>query len=305
MRNINIGNCVLPASLLAIVMVAGNTGCSTGSGSGQTGTAGTSGTAGTGSSTAGVSGGTAGTGSSTAGVSGGTAGTGAAGSTGTVVETGVCAGVGTRVLTLDQNKVDDFEEAMILSGWSSFNDVPAAPDSFKIMQEAGGAIMTAHGGHYMGAGALTPVMNGYGVGTVYNMAIDMTHTPPIYCVDVTAFDGVTFWAKAGSTATSTSPKISVNFVIPEQNAVKDGGDCDPTKSTCYDHPQKSITLTTDWQQYSVTFAEAVGQTGAKVSSVIQELLFLSPDATWDFWLDEIQLYKGTPPTTPVMGNSTM
>jgi hypothetical protein len=318
MRNINVRTIVLPASLLAIVLAATTyAGCSTGSDmSGSPGTAGTgtsAGTAGSGTSAgtagSGTSAGTAGSGTSAGtagtGTSAGTAGSGTtagtAGSTGTgtagaPATTGVCAGTGTRALTLDQGKVDDFEEASLLTGWSSFNDVMPTPDSFKIMQVAGGAIGTGHSGHYMGTGAKTPTMGGYGVGTVYNMAIDMTAM--IYCVDITAFDGVTFWAKA---ATANS-KITVNFVVPEQNAVKDGGDC---TASCYNHPQKLVTLSTDWAQYSVTFASASGGTGAKVKGRIQELLFLSPDANWDFSIDEIQLYKGTPPMTAVGGNSTM
>jgi hypothetical protein len=316
MRNINLRTIVLPASLLAIVTAATtHAGCSTGSSSGSPGTAGTSantqGAAGTG-NTQGTAGtgntqGTAGTGTA-GGTSAGTAGTGTtsgtAGAAGSAVSTGtggapattgVCADMGTRALTIDQGKIDDFEEPMILAGWSSFNDVMPTPDSFKIAQETGGAIQTAHSGHYMGTGAKTPTMGGYGVGTVYNMAIDTANH--IYCVDITAFDGVTFWAKAAT----ASSKITVNFVVPDQNATKDGGDC---TASCYNHPQKLVTLTTDWQQYHVTFAEAVGGTGAKVKGRIQELLFLSPDANWDFSIDEIQLYKGTPPATPVGGNST-
>jgi len=149
----------------------------------------------------------------------------------------------------------------------------------------------------MGTGAKTPVMGGFGVGTLYNMAIDHTATPPTFCVDVTAFDGVTFWAKA---ATAGS-KVGVNFVIPETNMAPDG-DC---TTGCFNHPQKLVTLTTDWAQYSVTFAGATGGTGAKVLGHIQMIGFLSPDATWDFSVDEIQLYKGTAPTTAVGGNSTM
>jgi hypothetical protein len=326
MRNINLRNCVLPASLLAITMAATITpGCSTGSGSssGGAGTTGTSaGTAGTGTSAGtagtGTSAGTAGTGTSAgtagSGTSAGTAGTGTsagtagstgtgtgtAGSTGTggaAVTTGVCAGMGTRVLGLDQGKVDDFEEATILPGWSSFNDVQPTSNAFKIAQDTGGAIGTAHSGHYMGTGAKTPVMGGFGVGTIYNMAIDKT--AGTYCVDVSAFDGVTFWAKAAT----AGAKVGVNFVVPATNMAPDG-DC-PGPTGCYNHPQKLVTLTADWAQYSVAFSAAMGGTGAKVMGRIQQLGFLSPDSNWDFSIDEIQLYKGTPPTTPVGGNSTM
>jgi hypothetical protein len=203
--------------------------------------------------------------------------------------------MGTRALTIDQGKVDDFEEDMILPGWSSFNDVQPTSNAFKIAQEAGGAIGTAHFGHYMGTGAKTPTMGGFGVGTIYNMAID--HTAMIACVDVTAFDGLTFWAKAAT----AGAKVGVNFVVPKTNMTPDG-DC---MTGCYNHPQKLVTLTTEWAQYTVPFSAAVGGTGAKVEGRIQQIGFLSPDANWDFSIDELQLYKGTAPTTAVGGNSTM
>ncbi len=172
-----------------------------------------------------------------------------------------------------------------------------APNSFKIAQDAGGAVGTGHSGHYAGTGAKTPLMGGYGVGVIYNEAIDVS--AGIYCVDVSAFDGVTFWAKA---ATAGS-KIGVNFVLPETNAVATdpslgGGDC---VTGCYSHPYKTVTLTASWAQYSVAFADASGGS-AKVKNRIQMLGWLSPDANWDFSLDEIQLYKGTPPTGPVGGH---
>jgi hypothetical protein len=168
------------------------------------------------------------------------------------------------------------------------------PNSFKIAQMAGGAVGTAHAGHYAGMGAKTPAKGGFGVGLIYNNAIDVT--AGIYCVDISAFDGVTFWAKPGTVGS----KVNVNFVLPNTNAKSTDptvvvGDC---TANCYNHPYKAITLdSADWKQYSVTFAEAAGGS-AKVKNVSQELGWLSPDADWDYSLDEIQFYKGTPPTGP-------
>jgi hypothetical protein len=155
--------------------------------------------------------------------------------------------------------------------------------------EAGGALGTGHFGHYAGTGARTPVMGGYGVGLVYNVAIDKT--VGIYCIDITAFDGLTFWAKA---ATAGS-KVSLNFVVPETNAVQDGGDC---VSECYLHPSRVFTLTTQWAQYSTAFSEATGGS-VPVKNRIQLLAWLSADSNWDFSIDEIQFYKGTPRPGPV------
>ncbi|HEY2903341.1 MAG TPA: hypothetical protein VGL59_22345 [Polyangia bacterium] len=293
------GNSVILWSLVTAVMASAA--CSTGSNSpATTGTGGTTGS-GTGGTTASGSGGTtaSGSGGTTAGTDGGGTGTG-----GTVATTdggtagpSVCDGAGTRILTVDQVFIDNFEEAALLTGWSSFNDVKAAPDSFKIAQQAGGAVSTAHSGHYAGTGATPPAMGGYGVGTVFNLAID--NTAKIYCVDISAFDGVTFWAKANQAATATNTnKITVNFVIPATNAVSVGGDCPDASMKCYNHPRSPVSLTMDWAQYSVTFAQATGGS-AKVMNRIQELAFLGIDPDWDYSIDEIQFYKGTPPTTAV------
>jgi hypothetical protein len=231
-------------------------------------------------------------------------GSGAA-SSGYPAQTGVCAGAGTRVLTNTPAYafVDDFEETTGISpGWSAFNDVTPTENSFMLMLEMPGAVGTAHAGHYAGTGAKTATMGGFGVGLIYNVAIDPT--AGVYCIDISAFDGVSFWAKA-ATAAST---VSLNFVLPSTNAVstvgdagvQNGGDCVPnaTNSNCYNHPRVTVTLTTSWAQYAVQFSQGAGGS-AKVANVIQELGWLSPDASWDFSLDEIAFYKGTPPAGPV------
>jgi hypothetical protein len=169
-------------------------------------------------------------------------------------------------------------------------------NAFQIMQVAGGAVGTPHSGHYAGTGAITTGMGGFGVGVVYNTAIDPA--AHVYCIDISAFDGVSFWAK-GATAGSV---VSLNFVLPQTNMAStdsmgrpNGGDC---TANCYNHPFASVTLTTAWAQYAVKFSDAGGGS-ASVANVIQELAWLSPDSDWDFSLDEIAFYKGNPPTGPV------
>jgi hypothetical protein len=233
--------------------------------------------------------------------SGSSSGNASSGSSSGAPTTGVCAGNGTRVLTTSQPDafIDDFEEAMILPGWSSFSDVSPVQNSFKITQIAGGAVGTAQAGHYAGTGAKTALMGGFGVGTVFNTAIDPG--AGIYCVDIAAFTGVSFWAKAATAGSM----VSLNFVLPQTNmatmsdaGVATGGDC---ATNCFNHPRVTFTLTTSWAQYQAPFATAGGGT-AKVGSVIQELAWLSPDANWDFTLDEIAFYSGTAPTGPIGPN---
>jgi len=236
----------------------------------------------------------------------GSGGSGVAGSGGANPGGSVCGGAGTRVFTADAAGafVDDFESGKIADGWYAFNDLgtkgaDASDGMFKIMLQAGGAPttpVTANSGHYAGTGANAPTAGGFGVGLQYNIVVDKANG--IYCGDLSAFDGVSFWAKGKAAST-----ITTNFIVPSQNAVADGGDCDTTSTSgCYNHPQVKLTLTTDWQQYAVPFADAkgAGPTAAKVvNNLVQGLLWLSGDKDWDFSLDEIAFYKGTAPKGPV------
>ncbi len=172
-------------------------------------------------------------------------------------------------------------------------------NAFQIVQVAGGAASTAQAGHYAGTGAITTAMGGFGVGTVYNAAINVN--AGVYCIDIAVFTGVSFWAKA-ATAGST---ISLNYVLPQTNmattndaGVPSGGDCE---TNCYNHPRVDFSLTTSWAQYTAPFAAASGGS-ATVGSVIQEIAWLSPDSNWDFSLDEIAFYTGTPPAGAVGPN---
>jgi hypothetical protein len=241
-----------------------------------------------------ATGGGAGTGNGGAGGAVGGAGGGANGGTGA---TSLCNGAGTRILSPTGTLIDDFEGAAISPAWSSFSDLIPVHDVFKIMQvTTDGAAGTLKSGRYSGTGAITVTAGGFGVGLAYNVAIDPA--AGFYCIDISAFDGVSFWAKA-ATAGST---ISINFVLPETNAQATdaqgrpaGGDC---LTGCFAHPHKVVTLSNTWAQYTATFAEAIGGS-ARVQNRIQLLVWLSPDVDWDFSLDEIAFYKGAPPAGKV------
>jgi hypothetical protein len=201
--------------------------------------------------------------------------------------------------------IDDFEESTgLLPGWYGFNDVKPTINSFQPKQILGGAAGTAHGLEYAGTMAAQPPATGaFGVGLTYNLAIDPA--AGTYCVDISQFDGVSFWAKAGPGAMMGTgmPSITVNFVLPQTNmammndaGMQTAGDC---MTGCYNHPRVSVgPLSTSWAQYTAKFADAKGGT-ATVANVIQELVFITPDVNWDFFLDEITFYKGTAPTGPV------
>src|SRR5262249_50212438 len=161
-------NCALIS--LLVVGIAETMACSSGSdqpgtnpsttggagGAGSTTSAGTTGSTTTATST---TTGSPTTVTTTAGACGAGTGAGGAGGAGGAARS-VCDGVGTRILGPLDGIVDGFEGAVISPGWASFNDVMPTPNSFHIMQEAGGALGTGHFGHYAGTGARTTVLGG-------------------------------------------------------------------------------------------------------------------------------------------------
>src|SRR5205085_748789 len=124
-----------------------------------------------------------------------------------------------------------------LAACSSGSDAPSTPSTTSTTAGAGGGMAagsTTASTTGTATGATSALLGGYGVGAIYNEAIDVA--AGIYCVDISAFDGVTFWAKAAT----AGAKVGVNFVLPETNAVATdpslgGGDC---VSGCYSHPYK-------------------------------------------------------------------
>jgi hypothetical protein len=230
-------------------------------------------------------------------------------------QTGVCKGTATKPLMNNTSDafIDDFETAgsltsLLAPGWYGFNDVmPAmANNSFQPTRIAGGAAGTAHALEYAGTGGMfysSTNTTAFGVGLTYNLAIDPAAGQ--YCVDISNFQGVSFWAKAGPGAMMGTgmPTISVNFVLPSTNmamtndaGMPTAGDC---LTNCYNHPKVSIgPLSTTWSHYTADFSAAHGGS-APVGTVLQELVFLTSDPNWDFELDEISFYQGTAPTGPV------
>ena len=220
----------------------------------------------------------------------------------------VCDGAGSRMLdaTMPADAfIDDSETANAAGaekpagGWYGFNDIaPSGSNPIQPKRAMGGAAGTMFSVQYAGMGAKIPTMMGYGVGLEINLGVDQMAMPPIYCIDASAFKGVSFWAKANG----MNKTVTVGFVVPSQNRVKFGGDCPDAAADakCNNYPQKSIALTAEWAQYTVDFAGLKGTTGATVvGGKVQQVLWLAPTADWDFSLDEIAFYATTPPAGPV------
>ena len=188
-------------------------------------------------------------------------------------------------LTADNGFVDDFETDKVFAGWYSFADTDAA-NFKKIATEAGGAAATTKAGHVSATGIKAPTAGGFGAGFGFGLK-DAAMT----CAGVKAFDGVSFWAKGTSAADNT---LRFQVVVAATQAKADGGDCE---KNCYNHPGKSITLTADWKQYTIKWADLAG--AVKVEGVILGLNWITTGPDFDVWIDEATLFAGTAPPGPI------
>jgi len=251
---------------------------------GSSGNAGASGSAGTGAGATGGAGAAGGSGgaSGSGGAGGATGGSG--GSAGTSSAPSICDN-NTYELPLAEAFVDDFESTTRFPGWYSFADTPAA-NYTAIARAAGGAISTGMAGHVSATGVKAPTAGGFGAGFGFSMKDGQMR-----CAGIAAFDGVSFWAKGTAGANNA---LTFQAVLAATQAVKDGGDC---TASCYNHPAKAVTLTSEWKQYTVKWTELAGT--HQVNGVILGLNWITPGPDFDIWVDEVTLFKGTAPTGPV------
>ena len=195
----------------------------------------------------------------------------------------VCDGA-TAMLPAEQAYIDDFETDARFAGWYAFADDGVA-EPHSMTPEGPGAVSTQIAGHVSAIDILPPPV-GYGAGFGFNM-IDPAF---ISCVDVSSFDGVSFWAKGTS---GDNEELIFQVVHPATQPIGEGGDC---LANCYDHPKTTIVLTPDWTQYTVTWGEL---TGVAVTGPILSNNWITAGETYDVWVDELTLYKGIPPQGPV------
>jgi hypothetical protein len=261
------------------------------------GTAG-SGTGGSGVTTAGTTGaGTAGSTVIPAGGSTGTAGTGTAGTgtagTGGTASTGpsVCDGK-TFALPVGEAFIDDFETDTRFLGWYAFSDTtpPNKPDPERV---ASGALTTGFAGHMHATGIKSSKAMGYGAGFGFGL-VDPAKGA---CVDLTAFDGISFWAK-GTAGTDNTLKFQVVSPSTQPADSMPVGDCASSAAACaFKHPAKTVTLTADWKQFVIKFADLAPASAYSGKVLGFNMITDGPD--YDVQIDEATFFSGTAPTGPV------
>jgi hypothetical protein len=102
--------------------------------------------------------------------------------------------------------------------------------------------------------------------------------------DASRFSGVRFWAKAAA-------PLELQINVSDQNSEPIGGVCE----RCYAHFHDEVTLTTEWAQHTVLFAEmhaddwGVPKQPSIDRSRIYTIEFHTPrSATFDLWIDHVE-----------------
>ncbi len=259
----------------------------TGSGGSKAGSS--TGTAGTtvlpsGGTSAGTSTGTSG--SSSGSTTGGT-GTGGTGSGGP----SVCDGK-TFVLPVGEAFIDNFETDTRFTGWYTFSDTtpPNKPGPERV---ASGAVSTDFAGHVQATGIKSSKAMGYGAGFGFGL-VDPEKGA---CVDLSAFDGISFWAK-GTAGADNSLKFQIVAPATQPADSMPVGDCASSAAACaFKHPAKTITLTADWKQFVIKFSELAPASAYAGKVLGFNMITDGPD--YDAQIDEVTFYSGTAPTGAV------
>ena len=112
------------------------------------------------------------------------------------------------------------------------------------------------------------------------------------CVDLSEFDGISFWAK-GTAGESNVLKFQIVAPATQPTDSDPVGDC-ATTACRFKHPAKEITLTETWTQFTIKFADlspAAAYTGKVLGF---NMITDGPDYSVD--IDEVTFFTGTAPT---------
>ena len=242
------------------------------------GTNSTSGTGGSGTSGSGTSG-------SAAGGKGGSAPTGPS----------VCDGVAT--YAIEGPYIDNFEDIIRFPGWYAFSDTtpPNMPAPARVEE---GALETGWSGHVGATGIKASTAMGYGAGFGFGL-VDPAKGA---CVDLTGFAGISFWAK-GTAGASNVLKFQIVAPATQPSDSMPVGDCVPMTACAFKHPAKEITLTAEWKQFVINFADLAP--AAAYTGKVLGFNMITDGPDYDVNIDEVTFFETAAPEGPVMPPAAM
>jgi hypothetical protein len=230
----------------------------------------------------------------TGGVSrGGAAGVGgAAGAGGSAGGPSICDGK-TYALPVSEGYIDDFETNERFAGWYAFSDT-TPPNLPKPARVSVGAVLTAHSGYFTASNIKGAKQMGYGAG----FGCGLVDPSKGACVDVSEFDGLSFWARGSVPDSGLKLQIVAHESQPADS--QPVGDCPSTSSACaFRHPAKVLTVTTQWTHYVIRFADLKSSAFTWTDRRILGMNFITDGPSYTTWIDEVTFFKGPAPVGPV------
>ncbi|HYQ46509.1 MAG TPA: hypothetical protein VER11_31285 [Polyangiaceae bacterium] len=187
--------------------------------------------------------------------------------------------------------IDDFEDGDItnlpplggrVGNWYHFSDMSEGSigSATPVVINRGAS---AKGLHETGMGY---AVWGSGVGA------DLAHLPTGKTTyDASAYDSVTFWARAESS-------LTLAVVMPDIDTDPVGMKCDQANTACDHHYYKTVTVGITWQRYTVAFADLVLEPGTLPAptrfapeAIVSVQFRMSPGADYDLYLDDVAFLK--------------
>ncbi|MGC4092553.1 MAG: carbohydrate binding domain-containing protein [Polyangiaceae bacterium] len=277
------------------MMANGGTTSADGGATGSGGTSSASGGASGGAESAsgGASGGSSASGGSTSSEGGATTAQGGSAST----SGGSSSASGGATSTGNTDMVDDLEDGdsriLQVNGrqgpWHTFN----SGDSGGSQVPAGPTISPAGEGANGSKGSMHISGNGYmfaGIGFDLNNADTVPESAQSKAYDASAWTGVVFMAKGGSSSTKIRLELPMRDFVPPDR----GGSCSGTCWNVYGYEMSSA-LGTSWQEVKVPFSMLVREEGgtspAFDAKQLMSISFKTRSAPFDFWIDDVRFYK--------------
>jgi len=258
------------------------------------------GSAGSGTSGNGVipGGGSNSSGSGTGGSSGsGTSGSASGGKAGAAPTGPSVCDDATFVLPAEEAYIDNFEDTVRFMGWYAFSDT-TPPNMPLPMRVEGGALETGWAAHVEATGIKASTAMGYGAGFGFGL-VDPAKGA---CVDLSAFAGISFWAK-GTAGASNVLKFQIVAPATQPSDSMPVGDCVPMTACAFKHPAKEITLTEAWTQFTINFADLAPQAAYTGKVLGFNMITDGPDYSVD--IDEVTFFETAAPEGPVVPPAAM
>jgi len=164
--------------------------------------------------------------------------------------------------------------------WYQFSDMTATP-SFSVVVIDRGA---SHKGFETKGADFTKWGSGVGVDMA---AAKAPYNASAHTSDASSYAGLTFWARAATA-------LTVTVVFPDEDTDAGGKLC----TACDHHYNKSIQVGTNWQRYTVLFADLILESGTvptptvfKPNALISVQFRMGLGTTYDLFLDDIAFVK--------------